>query len=90
MRVVRTLIMMSHRLLVAAKAMAASAVDIYLDPAIVEAAREDFEERHQAYPFASLLPDREVPSLNKVWTAGVAWSRGCRDSYQPAKQANIL
>ncbi len=49
-------------LLVAAKAMAASAVDVYLDPAIAEAAREDFERRRQAYPFVSLLPpDREVP-----------------------------
>ena len=49
-------------LLVAAKAMAASAVDVYLDPAIVEAAREDLERRRQAYPFVSLLPpDREVP-----------------------------
>ena len=50
-------------LLVAAQAMAASAVDIYLDPSIVEAAREDFEKRRQAYPFVSLLPpDREVPT----------------------------
>ena len=49
-------------LLVAAKAMAASAVDVYLDPTIAEAAREDFERRRQAYPFVSLLPpDREVP-----------------------------
>ena len=49
-------------LLVAAKAMAASAVDIYLDPTIADVAREDFEKRRQAYPFVSLLPpDREVP-----------------------------
>ncbi len=49
-------------LLVAAKAMAASAVDVFLDPSIAEAAREDFDRRRQAYPFVSLLPpDREAP-----------------------------
>ncbi len=50
-------------MLVAAKAMAASAIDIYTDPGIIDAAREDFEARTTAYPFISLLPaDREVPT----------------------------
>ena len=49
-------------LLVAAKVMAASAVDVYLKPDIVEKARQDFEKRRQAYPFISLLPeDSRVP-----------------------------
>ena len=49
-------------MLVAAKALAASAVDIYLDPAIVAEAKADFEERKKDYPFVSLLPpDRKAP-----------------------------
>lgn len=49
-------------MLVAAKALAASAVEIYLRPEIVSAARADFEKRKAGYPFMSLLPEgRKAP-----------------------------
>jgi hypothetical protein len=49
-------------MLVAAKALAASAVEVYLQPEIVRAARADFEKRKEGYPFMSLLPEgRKAP-----------------------------
>ena len=49
-------------MLVAAKALAAAAVEIYLSPEIVTAARADFEKRREGYPFMSLLPQgRKAP-----------------------------
>jgi len=49
-------------MLLAAKALAASAVEVYLRPDMVRAARADFEKRKEGYPFMSLLPEgRKAP-----------------------------
>lgn len=46
----------------AAKTLTAAAIELYQNPALVEAAREEFEEkRGENYEYKSLLGDREPP-----------------------------
>jgi aminobenzoyl-glutamate utilization protein B len=46
-------------MLVAARALAASAVEIFGRPELARAAREDFEKRKAGYAFVSLIPDSQ-------------------------------
>jgi aminobenzoyl-glutamate utilization protein B len=51
-------------MLVAAKTIALSAIDIYLDPNIIEKAKSEFEERRGPdFEYEALLGDRE-PALD--------------------------
>lgn len=48
---------------VAAKALAATAIDLFRNPALVEAAKKDFEDRKKGYNYRLLLPPKRKPPL---------------------------
>jgi len=48
---------------VAAKTLAATAIDLLKDPRLVEAARKDFEERRKGYSFRLLVPANRKPPI---------------------------
>jgi aminobenzoyl-glutamate utilization protein B len=49
-------------MLVAAKTLAATAIDMFKNPSMVEAAKKDLEERKRGYPFRLLTaPNRNPP-----------------------------
>jgi aminobenzoyl-glutamate utilization protein B len=43
-----------------AKAIAATAAELFVDPALLSKAREEFEERAKRHPYASPTPDDVV------------------------------
>jgi len=48
-------------MMVAAKTLAATAIDLFKNPAMVEAARKDFEERKKGHSFRLLTPPNRKP-----------------------------
>jgi aminobenzoyl-glutamate utilization protein B len=51
-------------MLVAAKTLALSAMDLYTDPAELKAARASFEQRRAGHEYQSRLPADHKPPLN--------------------------
>jgi aminobenzoyl-glutamate utilization protein B len=51
-------------MLVAAKTLALSAMDLFTDPAQVKAARASFEQRRAGYEYRSRIPEDHKPPLN--------------------------
>ncbi len=51
-------------MVVAAKTLALSAVDLMHDPKLIEAAREDFNKRRAGYEYRSRIPANQKPPLN--------------------------
>ena len=51
-------------MLVAAKTLALSAVDLFTDPAQLKAARASFEQRRAGYEYRSRIPADHKPPLN--------------------------
>ena len=50
-------------MLVAAKTLAATAIDMFKNPSMVEAAKKDLEERKKAHPFRLLTPPNRKPPV---------------------------
>jgi aminobenzoyl-glutamate utilization protein B len=50
-------------MMVAAKTMALTAIDLYLDPALIAKAKEEFKKDKGDYQYKALLGDRK-PALN--------------------------
>jgi len=50
-------------IIVAAKALAATALDLFSDQSLIEDARQDFEERKKGYDFRLLLPKERKPPV---------------------------
>ena len=50
-------------MMVAAKTMALTALDLFTDPAVIEKAKEEFKKDKGDYHYKALLGDRE-PALN--------------------------
>ncbi len=48
---------------VAAKTLAATAIDLFKDPRLVDAAKKDFEERKKGYNYRLLLPPNRKPPV---------------------------
>lgn len=51
-------------MVLAAKALVLTAVDLYTNPANVQAARASFEQRRSGYEYKSRIPDGQKPPLN--------------------------
>jgi aminobenzoyl-glutamate utilization protein B len=51
-------------MLVAAKSLVLTAVDLYTDPKQIEAAKASFEKRHAGYDYRSRIPADHKPPLN--------------------------
>ena len=50
-------------MMVAAKTLAATAIDLFKNPSIVEAAKRDFEERRKGHPLHQLTPPNRKPPI---------------------------
>jgi aminobenzoyl-glutamate utilization protein B len=50
-------------MLVAAKTLAATAIDMFKNPSVVEAAKKDLEERKKGHPFRLLTPPNRKPPI---------------------------
>jgi aminobenzoyl-glutamate utilization protein B len=51
-------------MVVAAKSLVLTAVDLYTDPKQIEAAKASFEERRAGYDYKSRIPPDHKPPLN--------------------------
>jgi aminobenzoyl-glutamate utilization protein B len=51
-------------MMAAGKTLALTAIDLFLEPAVLEAARKDFEKRRGATGYSSRIPPGAKPPLN--------------------------
>jgi aminobenzoyl-glutamate utilization protein B len=51
-------------MMVAAKTLALSAMDLFTDPALVKAARDSFDKRRAGHEYKSRVPEGQKPPLN--------------------------